>query len=171
MIELFVFLKQLRNVTQKKAIRAKCKVIYNGFDAEAWIKLDTDQTLKGIADHSFKEENNLTFCMITRNHPVKRNEAVFQYFCDTARSGSTLFVAGDFDDDTQQYWTDKSAGKIIFLGFLQVNEIRQVIEYCDAYISYSRSEGMSEALLQAAALSKILVLSTIPSFQEFSKIL
>ena len=100
---------------------------------------------------------------------MKRNEAVFQYFCDTARSGSTLFVAGDFDDDTQQYWTDKSAGKIIFLGFLQVNEIRQVIEYCDAYISYSRSEGMSEALLQAAALSKILVLSTIPSFQEFSK--
>ena len=30
-------------------------------------------------------------------------------------------------------------------------------------------QGMSEAFLQAAALSKILVLSTIPSFQEFSK--
>ena len=80
--------------------------------------MDTDQTLKGIADHSFKEENNLTFCMITRNHSVKRNEAVFQYFCDTARSGSTLFVAGDFDDDTT-ILTDKSAGKIIFLVFFK----------------------------------------------------
>ena len=55
-----------RNVTQKKGDQGQVRVIYNGFDAEAWIKLDTDQTLKGIADHSLKE-NNLTFCMITRN--------------------------------------------------------------------------------------------------------
>lgn len=159
----------LETLPKYYGMRAQYLVIYNGFDLEAWMSLPTEENL---FEDKYKDKISVDtkkFCMITRDHPVKRNEEVFEYFCESECAGLSLFVAGAFDEEKKRYWSEKSDGRIIFLGFLNLADIKQVIEFSDVYISFSRSEGMSEALLQAAALSKQLILSEIPSFIEFSR--
>lgn len=146
--------------------KSNFEVVYNGFDIAKWKSLVSEPPSKQINKSELL--GNTSYCLITRNHPVKRNELIFEQFCTEQSIKRLLFVAGEFSDTDCSYWDQRSNGRIIFLGFLQAPQIKYLMENVDIYISYSRSEGMSDALLQAAALSKTLILSKIPSFLEFA---
>lgn len=111
-----------------------------------------------------KNSNTITFCCVGKLNPAKGQFELikaFEQLCKKEKS-VRLLLAGDGPERAkyEKYVIEKNIIDCVkFLG--NTNNVKQVLEDCDAFIFPTHSEGLSLALLEAVLAKKPCIISSI----------
>ena len=143
---------------------SKVAVVHNIIDAppSPISRREARQRL-GLADGEFTVAAAGTFS------PVKDYPTIIRAFAGLCRSGrpAALVVAGDGPLKSAAAALAQSAGlngRVRFLG--EVRDVHAVLAASDAFVHASKSEGMSNAVLEAMSAGLPVVASDIPANRE-----
>lgn len=113
---------------------------------------------------------NSYFLMLGRLEPNKAFDVGIDAFYKLKERNMQIAIAGEPDVDLR-YTRELLAlaerdPRVRILGFRSGDELHQLISHCYTFIHPSRTEGMSMAVLEAMANSKLVLMSNIPPNME-----
>lgn len=114
-----------------------------------------------------KRENEIFCFMCGRLVEGKNYQVVFEAFRELGEANISLFIlgSGEYGGVLENYKKQYRLDNIYFLGYQE--NIYSFLKWADIFIHASLSEGFPNAVLEAAALKKPLILSDIPPLREF----
>jgi len=122
---------------------------------------------------------NPWFCTVGAVTPRKRTHVVIERFLKAygTNPAAKLFVVGPDNDDESLVDREKgyaqrcrdlagSSGQIQFTGQLTQEQLAEVYETCLGFLSFSKSEGMPNALLEAMAANCVPIVGALGGVAE-----
>ena len=151
--------KSIKEKMEKAYMWANLSFIQNGVDTRQYTMLD----YKDCREKLKINDNEIVFISMGSMIPRKRIDETVDAFLESEIENKRLLILGE-GVLLEKYKEKYKNPKVEFLG-----KIRDVVPYLsasDVFISSSESEGMPNAVLEAIACDKPVILSDIPQHKE-----
>ncbi len=159
--------------------KEKIVIIPDGvnFNADSYLSTQKKMVLNPKLKKYENLLKNISIIFLGRMHRVKNIDIIIKAFGEVVKSNPNiyLFIAGPFEDSVyyQQLKslvkTKKIEENVIFTGLLNDEEKFQLLIRGSIFVLPSKSEGLSNALLEAMSCKLPVVISTGCNFPEIAE--